>query len=47
MLLLYTPGGFEGFFADRFSEETSRGRSLEPGELDAIGRRYGMRVVAQ
>jgi quercetin dioxygenase-like cupin family protein len=47
MLLLYTPGGFEGFFADRASEETVRGRSLEPEELDAIGRRHGMRVVAQ
>jgi mannose-6-phosphate isomerase-like protein (cupin superfamily) len=47
MLLLYTPGGFERFFADRVSEETVYGRSLEPEELDAIGRRHGMRVVAQ
>jgi quercetin dioxygenase-like cupin family protein len=47
MLLLYTPGAFEGFFADRASEETARGRSLEPEELDAIGRRHGMRVVGQ
>jgi mannose-6-phosphate isomerase-like protein (cupin superfamily) len=47
MLLLYTPGGFEGFFADRASAERARGRSLEPEEIDAIGRRHGMRVVAQ
>jgi mannose-6-phosphate isomerase-like protein (cupin superfamily) len=47
MLLLYTPGGFEAFFADRASEEKTHGRSLEPGELDAIGRRHGMRVVSQ
>ncbi|HEY6961126.1 MAG TPA: cupin domain-containing protein [Gaiellaceae bacterium] len=45
MLLLYTPGGFEGFFAERASAESDRGRSLRPDELDAIGRRYGMRVV--
>jgi hypothetical protein len=45
MLLLYTPGGFEGFFAERASAESVRGRSLQPDELDAIGRKYGMRVV--
>lgn len=47
MLLLYTPGGFEGFFADRVSAETTRGGSLQPDQIDAIGRRYGMRVVEQ
>lgn len=45
MLLLYTPGGFEGFFAERASAESVRGGSLQPDEIDAIGRRYGMRVV--
>ena len=45
MLLLYTPGGFEGFFAERASAESVHGRSLRPDEIDAIGRRYGMRVV--
>jgi quercetin dioxygenase-like cupin family protein len=47
MLLLYTPGGFEGFFADRASAEAAHGRSLKPEELDAIGRRHGMRVVPE
>ena len=45
MFLLYTPGGFEGFFAERASAESARGRSLQPDEIDEIGRRYGMRVV--
>jgi hypothetical protein len=37
MLLLYTPGGFEGFFAERAAAESVRGGSLQPDELDAIG----------
>jgi len=45
MLLLYTPGGFEDYFAERATAESVRGRSLQPEEIDAIGRRYGMRVV--
>jgi len=45
MLLLYTPGGFEGFFAERAAAESVRGGSLQPDEIDTIGRRYGMRVV--
>jgi len=45
MLLLYTPGGFEGFFAERASAESVRGGSLQVDEIDAIGRKYGMRVV--
>ena len=45
MFLLYTPGGFDGFFAERASGETAHGRSLRPDELDAIGRKYGMRIV--
>ncbi len=45
MLLLFTPGGFDGFFAERASEESVHCRSLRPDELDAIGRKYGMRVI--
>jgi quercetin dioxygenase-like cupin family protein len=45
MVLLYTPGGFEGFFAERASAESIHDRSLRPAELDEIGRKYGMRVV--
>jgi hypothetical protein len=45
MLLLYTPGGFERFLVERASAESARGGSLPPEELDAIGRKYGMRIV--
>ena len=45
MLLLYTPGGLEDFFAERASAESVRLGSRQPDEIDAIGRRYGMRVL--
>ncbi len=45
MLLLYLPGGFEGYFLDRAAREAAAGSQLSAAELDAIGRRYGMRLV--
>ena len=45
MLLLYVPGGFEGYFAERAREEAASSGVLSASQLDAIGRRYGMRLA--
>jgi mannose-6-phosphate isomerase-like protein (cupin superfamily) len=45
MLLLYTPGGFENYFEERQRGEAQHGRGLSRDELDAVGRKYGMRLV--
>jgi mannose-6-phosphate isomerase-like protein (cupin superfamily) len=44
MLLLYAPGGFEGYFEERQREEERHGGVLGADQLDALGRKYGMRL---
>jgi mannose-6-phosphate isomerase-like protein (cupin superfamily) len=44
MLLLYSPGGFEGYFEERHREEMQHGGGLRPGRIDSLGRKYGMRL---
>ena len=44
MLLLYSPGGFEGYFEERHHEEMQHGGSLRPDRIDSLGRKYGMRL---
>jgi mannose-6-phosphate isomerase-like protein (cupin superfamily) len=47
MLLLYLPGGFDGYFEERERDEQRAGGRLSAEQLDAIGRRHGMRVVGE
>ena len=44
MLLLYSPGGFEGYFEERHREEIQHGRGLRTDRIDSLGRKYGMRL---
>ena len=44
MLLLYSPGGFEGYFEERHREEIQHGRGLRADRIDSLGRKYGMRL---
>jgi mannose-6-phosphate isomerase-like protein (cupin superfamily) len=44
MLLVYTPGGFEGYFEERQRDEAQHGGSLLPDQLDSLGHKYGMRL---
>ena len=44
MLLVYAPGGFEGYFEERQRDEARHGGSLPPDQLDSLGRKYGMRL---
>jgi mannose-6-phosphate isomerase-like protein (cupin superfamily) len=45
MLLLYSPGGFEGYFEERHLEESRHGGDLNPKQLASLGERYGMRLA--
>ena len=42
MLLLYSPGGFEGYFAERHLEESRHGGDLSREQLALLGKKYGM-----
>lgn len=44
MLLVYSPGGFEGYFKERHLDEAQHGSGLSPDQLDSLGRKYGMRL---
>lgn len=44
MLLLYSPGGFEGYFEERHRDEVQHGGSLRPDQLESLGRKYGLRL---
>ena len=45
MLLLYAPGGFEGYFEERQREEARHGGVLSVDQLASVGRKYGMNLV--
>jgi mannose-6-phosphate isomerase-like protein (cupin superfamily) len=47
MLLVYSPGGFEGYFEERQREEAQHGGSLLPDQLDSLGRKHGMRLTGR
>lgn len=44
MLLTYAPGGFDGYFQERQREEERHGGVLSADQLDALGKKYGMRL---
>ena len=44
MLLLHSPGGFEGYFEERHHVEMQHGGGLRPDRIDSLGRKYGMRL---
>jgi len=45
MLLLYSPGGFEGYFEERHLEESRHGGDLNREQLASLGGKYGMRLA--
>jgi len=45
MLLLYSPGGFEGYFEERHLEESRHGGDLNREQLASLGKKYGMRLA--
>jgi mannose-6-phosphate isomerase-like protein (cupin superfamily) len=45
MLLLYSPGGFEGYFEERHLEESQQGGNLTREQLASLGEKHGMRLA--